>query len=172
MHLQTLFWGGVPRHHHRVHCTAQIKTILVALVGQAGLGSLWILLPLLGTLLFWVTSSLAPRSSWPSVSVFLHIHPQGSTVLLLDFCFEACAYLLTVLPPRSRATHDSLHHYNCAIPLLSSCWHGIWGSWDILVQIVKLMPKLYLANKLVFKIILTALAEGVNDKIKGHVDCR
>lgn len=109
MHVQTVFWEGVPGHRQRVHNTAQLKTPpLVALMCQAialGPGVNPASLARHGLVQgpppsYWAR---APHNSWPSVSVSLPINPQDSARLLLDFYFEGVSVFMNcVSPTRSR----------------------------------------------------------------------
>lgn len=180
VNLQTLFWG-VPRHHQGVLCIAQVKTPpLVALLGQAGFGFLWSLLPLLGTALFGVTSSPTPHTS-PALNVcVLTNQPIGlcsPSVRLWLWGLVHVQYLCLSRKGQGSCS-DSLPRGHLAPPgptrphPCSTAPDSVFWCWEIFVQSVKLMRRLYLANKLVFKIIVTALDVGVHDKIKDRVDCR
>lgn len=86
--------------------------------------------------------------------------PAGPRSPSLHFCSEVLsAFVSWVFPERGQGPHPGTTRPR---PCPAAAHSGL-GGWAIFV---KLMPRPYLANKLVFKIILTALDVGVSDKRK------
>lgn len=182
MHLHTLFWEGLRRHHQR-EATAQRRSRPLPQWPGRVRGPLIPVDPaslagycLLQGHLLPNPSELTPRGSWPQrpqrPSTLSEIDPQGSARLSLGFRSEAMQVFVNCFPVRSRG-HGTMPCIVAILPSPSSpeltqCF-GVLGRW--FCSECELMPKPYLA-KLAFKIILNAPGACVSYKIKDHVECR
>lgn len=107
--------------------------------GSGGLWSLWIPLPLLGTVFFRATSFLTPVS-WPltapGLSV-LSVRPccqkltrRAVLVSRWGFALRPCRCSLTVSPWGAGATGRCLASSPSCPPPLPQSWHSVLGCWE------------------------------------------